>query len=149
LEKQLPGLPQPGPELPRPYQRTMRNLVKALKETIESEAAGAKEFEVSNARLRGGGGGGGGGPPPPPPPPPPPSARPQKNNSSCLACPSLVIAQALSADHVQPGESTVRHKRARAKEYEVDNTPPLPLLPLLNHLPFWSQRARSNPPPPP
>jgi hypothetical protein len=146
LEKQLPGLPQPGPELPRPYQRTMRNLVKALKETIESEAAGAKEFEVSNARLL---------PPLPPghrhrqPPPPPPSARPQKNNSSCLACPSLVIAQALSADHVQPGESTVRHKRARAKEYEVDNTPPLPLLPLLNHLPFWSQRARSNPPPPP
>jgi hypothetical protein len=74
LEKQLPGLPQPGPELPRPYQRTMRNLVKALKETIESEAAGAKEFEVSNARLL----------PPlppghrhrqPPPPPPPPALK--------------------------------------------------------------------------
>lgn len=46
LEKQLPGLPAPGPELPKTYQRTMHRLVKALRDTIETEAAGAKEFEV-------------------------------------------------------------------------------------------------------
>jgi hypothetical protein len=46
LEKQLPGLPQAAPELPKAYQRTMHKLVKALRDSIEIEAAGAKEFEV-------------------------------------------------------------------------------------------------------
>lgn len=46
VEKQLPGLPLPPPDLPKPYQRTMHKLVKALRESIEAEAAGAKEFEV-------------------------------------------------------------------------------------------------------
>jgi hypothetical protein len=46
LEKQLPGLPQPAPELPKAYQRTMHKLVKALRDSIEVEAGGAKEFEV-------------------------------------------------------------------------------------------------------
>lgn len=51
LEKQLPGLPAPAPELPKPYQRTMHRLVNALRDTIETEAAGAKEFEVGD-RMR-------------------------------------------------------------------------------------------------
>lgn len=46
LEKQLPGLPQAAPDLPKAYQRTMHRLVKALRQSIEAEAAGAKEFEV-------------------------------------------------------------------------------------------------------
>lgn len=54
LEKQLPGLPAPAPELPKTYQRTMHRLVNALRDTIETEAAGAKEFEVGGCvRSRG------------------------------------------------------------------------------------------------
>eukprot|EP00878_Enallax_costatus_P015383 GHUV01016114.1.p1 GENE.GHUV01016114.1~~GHUV01016114.1.p1 ORF type:complete len:198 (+),score=26.86 GHUV01016114.1:98-691(+) len=48
LERQLPDLqaPQQPAELPKAYQRTMHKLVKALRTSIEAEAAGAKEFEV-------------------------------------------------------------------------------------------------------
>jgi len=58
LEKQLPGLPQAAPDLPKAYQRTMHRLVKALRQSIEAEAAGAKEFEVGqqgDCVLNGGG----------------------------------------------------------------------------------------------
>jgi hypothetical protein len=53
LQRQLPGLgappsssQPPQQQLPKPYTRTMRRLAAALRESIEAEAAGAKEFEV-------------------------------------------------------------------------------------------------------
>jgi hypothetical protein len=49
LQRQLPGLgyqQQQPAQLPKPYQRTMRRLARALQDSIEAEAAGAKEFEV-------------------------------------------------------------------------------------------------------
>lgn len=46
LAAQLPsGLPQ-APELPRAYTQTVKQLSKALKDAIEAESNGAKEFEV-------------------------------------------------------------------------------------------------------
>eukprot|EP00879_Flechtneria_rotunda_P005315 GHRR01005602.1.p1 GENE.GHRR01005602.1~~GHRR01005602.1.p1 ORF type:complete len:208 (+),score=88.86 GHRR01005602.1:136-759(+) len=48
LERQMPGLPTAAPaqELPKAYIRTMHRLVKALNDSIEAEASGAKEMEV-------------------------------------------------------------------------------------------------------
>ncbi|GBF98266.1 hypothetical protein Rsub_10929 [Raphidocelis subcapitata] len=46
LESQLPGGPPASAELPRAYQQTVKQLARALREALDTEAAGAKEFEV-------------------------------------------------------------------------------------------------------